>query len=231
MDKQRYLAESYSALKKQGIIKTWKDFAALLDVNATCLSAAKNGQEAYLTDSLISKVESLMDSYKVSTRNINITNSPNSPVATNHSRIEYHQNTEAPQYAPDLVPTIPFKVYNETGINLQEYVQNNPVPKGPAIAQFATTDLHMFVSNDEMKPHLRSGDVLSLKRVEQKAPIVNGEIYVVNSHYLGLTVRFLFDRGTHYELKSSNDWFEPFNIPKEQVFGIYRILGLVRTNL
>lgn len=212
-DKLRILSEAFNTLRKDKVIRTWKEFADLLGVNKNGLSEAKNGNERSLTDNLIEKVQAVMnDKYGQGTPSV-------------------APQPSSAQYAPSLVPTIPFKVYNETGVDLQEYIVKNVVPMGPAIAQFATTDLHMFVSNDEMKPHLRSGDVLSLKRVSEEAPIVNGEIYVINSYYLGLTVRFVFDRGTHYELKSSNEWYEPFNLPKEQVFGIYRILGLVRTNI
>lgn len=210
-DKIRIITDSYRELRSRRVVKFQKEFAALLGISEKSLSAAKNGDERYLTDSLIDKVEDLLREH-----------APESSLSSSPA----HKN-----YEPTLVPTIPYKVYNETNINLMEYVATHPVPSGPAIAQFAQTDLHMFVANDEMKPHLRAGDVLSLKQVPADAPIINGEIYVINSQYLGVTIRFLYDRGDYFELKSSNEWYEPFTLPRDQVFHIFRILGLVRTNI
>lgn len=225
---ERYntLIDAYNTLRSKKIIKTWTDFARLLDSNRACLSSAKGMDERYLTDSLISKIQAVMKRYETSS----ITDGYGP-----HPEPEEHvlrDSEPAPKYGTsNLVPTVPYKTYNETGVNIIEYVKCNRVPMSPAIAQFAKTDLHMFVANDEMKPHLRAGDVLSLKQVSMNAPIINGEIYVVNSQHLGLTIRYLYDRGDSYELRSSNEWYETFMIPKEQVFSIFRILGLVRTNI
>lgn len=205
-----------------GIVKNKKDLASKLQINYNGLIQALNGSERYLTDSLLSKAMALK------------TAESKPIVATSPLDIESRSSEDAPARVPDridMVPTVPYKIYNEVGVNIIEYVKQNQVPHGPAIAQFAQTDFHMFVSNDEMKPHLRAGDVLSLKKVPDDAPIINGEIYVVNSQHLGLTIRFLYDRGEHYELRSSNEWYETFMLPKEQVFSIFRILGLVRTNI
>lgn len=51
----------YMMLRKQGKIRTWSDLAELADVNRTSLSNAKNGNEVYLTDSLIRKLEAVVD--------------------------------------------------------------------------------------------------------------------------------------------------------------------------
>lgn len=215
------LNEMYEYLLRNGIVTNKKDFASKLQINYNGLVQAMNGSERYLTDSLLSKAAALQSAGRAT-------------MQTSPLDIESTSSQDAPARVPDridMVPTVPYKIYNEVGVNIIEYVKQNQVPHGPAIAQFAQTDFHMFVSNDEMKPHLRAGDVLSLKKVPENAPIINGEIYVVNSQHLGLTIRFLYDRGEHYELRSSNEWYETFTLPKEQVFSIFRILGLVRTNI
>ena len=205
--------DAYDWLKYNKVFKTQEELGTLLGYSRGAINKALNGKEDYLTDDLIEAITKCVKDH-----------TPDSSQSPSPSPA--HKN-----YEPTLVPTIPYKVYNETNINLMEYVATHPVPSGPAIAQFAQTDLHMFVANDEMKPHLRAGDVLSLKQVPANAPIINGEIYVINSQYLGVTIRFLYDRGDYFELKSSNEWYEPFTLPRDQVFHIFRILGLVRTNI
>ena len=53
--------DSFNTLRTRGIVKTQGDFAGLLGIAERSLSAAKNGDERYLTENLISRISSLMD--------------------------------------------------------------------------------------------------------------------------------------------------------------------------
>lgn len=213
-DKLQYLMDSYNTLRAKGVVKTWSDFAAELCVNRTCLSAAKQGDEKYLTDSLVQKVQGYMDSFQ----------------SHKESSLAMHGGN-----AVTLVPTIPYKAYKEIGVDLQEYIhsQSPDLHMSPAIAQFAKTDCHYFVGSDAMLPHLHQSDVLALKRMPDQAQVINGEIYVVNSRYNGLIARFVYDDGDYLILKASEHQtrYTPMRLPKEDIFGLYRVLGLVRTNI
>ena len=57
MDKQEKLVYIFEQARAAGFAKTQKDFAALLDINRAVLSAALNGNDSYLTDNLMRKVE------------------------------------------------------------------------------------------------------------------------------------------------------------------------------
>lgn len=214
-EKYNFLLESFQTLRTNGVIKTWADFSELLDMNRSSLSAAKNGDERYLTDSLISKIKSVLD------KNVG---------AYDHNRMPGEHDTSV-----TLVPTIPYKAYKEIGVDLQEYIhsQSPDLHMSPAIAQFAKTDCHYFVGSDAMLPHLHQSDVLALKRMPDQAQVINGEIYVVNSRYNGLIARFVYDDGDHIILKASEEQtrYTPMRLPKEDIFGLYRVLGLIRTNI
>ena len=58
-----YIVESFNTLRIKGIVKTQGDFASLLGISERSLSAAKNGNDGYLTDNLIEKVKSLMNEH------------------------------------------------------------------------------------------------------------------------------------------------------------------------
>lgn len=227
MDNLDKFVSLYDNLISLGIIRTQKDLARLMGASESTISKAMKGNPDALTTKLVHRLEVISRTY---TKEQESNNSQQyTPKSNNFDNAD--QPTRTLQGELQLVPTIPYKLYQEENINLMEYIRENVVPMGPAIAQFAQTDLHMFVSNDEMKPHLRAGDVLSLKMVPKDATIINGEIYVINTTNIGIIIRYVYDRGDYLELKSSNEWYEPFQLKKTNVYTIFKILGLVRTNI
>ena len=61
IEKIAYIKDCFNTLRMKGVVKTQGDFAGLLGIAERSLSAAKNGDERYLTESLISRIKSLMD--------------------------------------------------------------------------------------------------------------------------------------------------------------------------
>ena len=59
-EKAAYVARAFRQLQAEGKVKTQGDFAQLLGVSQNTISAAKNGDERYLTKSLIEKIEMLL---------------------------------------------------------------------------------------------------------------------------------------------------------------------------
>lgn len=219
MDRLEYLTWAYETMRNKGLVHTQNDFASIVGLNKSTLSRAFGGNPKYLTESLISKVRDFMDGYKDEPISKKLTGIDNDECGTSIT----------------LVPTIPYKAYKEIGVDLQEYIQSQSpdLHMSPAIAQFAKTDCHYFVGSDAMLPHLHQSDVLALKRMPDQAQVINGEIYVVNSRYNGLIARFVYDDGDYIILKASEEQtrYTPMRLPKEDIFGLYRVLGLVRTNI
>ena len=60
-EKKAYIVECFNTLRMRGIVKTQGDFASVLGIAERSLSAAKNGKEGYLTDSLIQRIKAYMD--------------------------------------------------------------------------------------------------------------------------------------------------------------------------
>ena len=61
IEKIAYIKDCFNTLRMKGVVKTQGDFAGLLGIAERSLSAAKNGDERYLTESLIARIKSLMD--------------------------------------------------------------------------------------------------------------------------------------------------------------------------
>lgn len=233
-DKVRIIEDSIHILQARGIIKTQEDFAELLHVNPKSLSAAKKGTKGYCTDSLVGKIQAYMADLD---RNISISHSPNSNVATGRSQININGSMQPEEQLQeeDMVPVIPTKLYKESDVNILEYVndEDNNVHMTPAIQQFPKTDMFYTVQTMAMYPHLHQGDILALKALKKSTPIVNGELYAIDTVDLGILVRFIYDRGDKIELKGSEkaDRFESFFLDKEDIYNYFRVVGLVRTNI
>lgn len=229
-DKSTYLQDAYNTLRAKGKVKTWTDFAKLIDVNRTSLSMAKQENENYLTDSLIDKIKGIMKEYDRPLQvELPVPESHDLTTPDKEARMAYQRSEMR------LVPTIPYNVYKETNVDIQEMIENPPRPlhTSPAVAQFPTTDCHYFVNSDAMLPHLHPNDVLALKKIHEDAEVINGEICVINSKYNGLLARFVYDDGEYLILKASEaqNRFTDMRLHKKNIFGVYRILGLIRTNI
>lgn len=236
--KIRIIKDSFETLRARKIVKTQGDFANLLGISAKSISAAKNGVDGYCTDSLISKIQGLMAEQE---RSLSISNSPNAvAISGDNNNVDLTTPDKEARMAYQrsemrLVPTIPYNVYKEIDVDIQEMIENPPAPlhTSPAVAQFPTTDCHYFVNSDAMLPHLHPNDVLALKKIHRDAEVINGEICVINSKYNGLLARFVYDDGDYLILKASEaqSRFTDMRLHKDNIFGVYRILGLIRTNI
>lgn len=235
-EKLQYLKESYTTLRTLGVIKTWTDFAELLDTNRSVLSSAKGGQERYLTDSLIEKVEGVMRHYPGTIR---IDNSPNSPVIQgDNNNVEIGQaNPERVPLMPyqvKCIPTIPIHAYRAVGFDVMEYFDSTSeenLHMSPIVHQFPGSDCYYFVNSDVMSPNLQMNDLLCLSRLPDGARVTNGDLYIINTKYQGMLERFVYDDGDALILKATQPRWTEMRIPKEEIFSVFRILGGIRTNI
>lgn len=171
-------------------------------------------------------------------RNISINHSPHSNVATDGGSITIgtaQPDDQSPAPETDMVPVIPMNLYKETDVNILEYLydEENDVPMTPAVQQFPKTDAIYSVQTMAMYPHLHQGDLLALKAIKRTTAIVNGEMYAIDTVDNGIIIRFAYDRGDHIELRASDNAtrFEPMNIDKKDIFNIFRVVGMIRTNI
>lgn len=237
-DKIRIFEDSFTTLRAKGVIKTYQDFANILGVSKNSISAAKNRNETYLTDSLISKIQGLMREQEQS---ISISNSQNSPVITgDNNNVEIGQTSPArispmsvQHYQMKYIPTIPIHAYRAVGFDVMEYFQStqDDLHMSPIVQQFPGTDCYYFVNSDDMSPNLQTNDLLCLSRLPAGAKVTNGDICIINTKFQGMLERFVYDEGDYLLLKSTQPRWTDMRIPKEEIFNIFRILGGIRTNI
>lgn len=240
-DKIRIFNDSFQSLRARGVIKTYQDFAKLIDVSKNSISSAKGGNEEYLTDNLISKILGVMKEYEKtdSIGNAIVSNSPGAVVTNgDHNNVEVNKPGEVSAFATPYqnmrcVPTIPIHAYRAINFDVMEYFKttNDELRMSPIIMQFPGTDCYYFVNSEDMIPHLRTNDLLCLSRLPKEAKVTNGDICIINTKYQGIIERFVYDEGDHLLVKSTQPRWTDMRIPKDEIFNIFRILGGVRTNI
>lgn len=128
-------------------------------------------------------------------------------------------------------PIVPAQLVKAEGVDVVEYVEKHEerLDSAPAVLQFTKFDLFLDNPSDAMAPMIIKGDRIAIKTVDKSAPIVGGEIYVVDSNQLGIFVRILRDRGDKVLCVAKNQQeYDDFYIEKSDINNLFRIVGMIR---
>ena len=133
----------------------------------------------------------------------------------------------------DDIPVIPARLFRAPDIDIYEYVTNSQnVEKLPPVPHFQKHELFATCPGDAMAPILRRGYLMALRKMQEDVPIINGEIYVVDTKSSGMFLRRLVDNGPDLTLIAENQQdFPDFNIEHSDVINIFRVVGVLITNL
>lgn len=153
-----------------------------------------------------------------------INNAPASPITTKEAgEVEEPEEVEG-------IPVVPRSIYTEPNVNILEYVQNNDVQMSPRIHQLSQYDLCYMVVNDEMAPYICAGDRIYLwaypEGKEQK--IIDGRVYSVDTKLNGVLTRQLYKTDKGFLAKSFNPRYADELIEWEDLYRVYRIVGVLR---
>lgn len=145
-----------------------------------------------------------------------------------------HEIMGAKHHYDDEIPVIPAWMFRAPHVDVYNAVMSDStIETLPAVPHFAPHELFARCPGDAMAPRLRRGHLMALTRLSEDAPIINGEIYVVNTKSQGIIVRRIRDNrdGTWTCTPCDLDHFQPFDIDRSDVFAVFRIVGVLITNL
>ena len=133
----------------------------------------------------------------------------------------------------DDIPVIPARLFRAPDLDIYEYVMKSQnVEKLPPVPHFQKHELFATCPGDAMAPRLCRGYLLALRRMPEGAPIVNGEIYAVNTKSSGIFLRRIVDNGSGLTLIAENQVdFPDFEIEYPDVINIFRVVGALIPNL
>lgn len=92
-------------------------------------------------------------------------------------------------------------------------------------------DYAIRVSGDSMEPEIHNGSIVLIKRINDKAFIPWGNPMVIDSEN-GVLVKYVMPSAegrAYIEAQSCNTRYAPIQIPTSSIYGLYRVLSIVRT--
>lgn len=132
------------------------------------------------------------------------------------------------------IPVIPAWLFRAHNIDVYKFVMNDSLIETlPAIPHLPTHELFARCPGDAMSPKLKKGYLMALTRLSIEEPINNGEIYVVDTYSQGMFVRKIRDNnnGTWTCIPTNLEQFDAFDINRSDVLNIFKIVGVLITNL
>lgn len=196
-EKQRFIESAFHTLRTRGVVTTYQDFAKLLGVSRNSISAAKNGNETYLTDSLISKIQSALDYHTT-------------PITDEEIERE-------------MIPVLPTDARAGTLADFADAVEAYNCER--MVSPIRGADFAMQVTGDSMSPEYPSGSVIICKKINEKAFIEWGKVFVLDTPN-GAVIKSVrkTEDDNEVECVSLNPAYQPFRINTEYINGWYRVL-------
>lgn len=197
MEKLRKFEEYFAILRARGIIKTQGDLASLIGVSNKSISAAKNGNETYLTESLLSKIDAAANYYTA-------------------------PSTED-EIGREMIPVLPTDARAGTLAEFSESVEAYNCER--MVSPIRGADFAMQVTGDSMSPEYPSGSVIICKKINEKAFIEWGKVFVLDTDN-GAVIKSVrkTENDNEVECVSLNPAYQPFRINTEYINGWYRVL-------
>ena len=196
-EKQALIEDAFNTLRVRGIVKTYQDFAKLLGVSKNAISAAKNGNETYLTESLLKKVE---------------------------TTLRYYADAPVPaEIEQEMVLVIPTGARAGTLAEFADSIAQYDCER--MVTPVKGADYAIQVTGDSMSPEYPSGSVVLIKRINEKAFVEWGKTYVLDTEN-GAVIKNVrkTDNPEVIECVSLNPAYQPFTMETKYINGWYRVL-------
>jgi SOS-response transcriptional repressor LexA len=196
MNKQEKLNFIFEQARAAGFAKTQKEFATLLNINRAVLSAAMNGNDAYLTDKLMMKVEAF-----------------------------YEENFDGSgnKMNKGTLPVIPTEAMAGTLGEFEDSVHAYECER--MISPIKGADYAIKVCGDSMSPEIPNGSQILVKKIWEEEFIEWGKIFCLDTRN-GAVIKRIYptDNPDVVECRSVNPEYPPFRVNVRSVFGWYRVL-------
>ena len=133
------------------------------------------------------------------------------------------------------LPIVPSDLVKQPDIDIYKVVTTNrDIPRQPVVKQFPPATLFYRITSKSMEPYICSGDKLVLDAYPRgHEQIIPGDPYVVDTRPNGFVTRLLYNHPDGYIARTFTDSgrYAEFIIPFSDIIRIYRIVGLLRTNV
>ena len=198
------LNQCYQKALSTGKVHNKKEFAELVGISRTSMSSAFNGDERYLTDSLVSKVSSCIEKLELETMFPSI------------------QSIQQKYESQATIPVIPTGARAGTLGDFAEGVKEYDCER--MISPIKGADFAIQVTGDSMSPEYPNGSQIIIKKISAEF-IAWGNVFCLDTND-GAIIKQVFptDDESVIECRSLNPAYPPFMIKRDLINGWYRVL-------
>ena len=203
-DRITALNQCYQKALSTGKVHNKKEFAELVGISRTSMSSAFNGDERYLTDSLISKVSGCIEKLELETM---------------FPSIQSIQQKYESQVTIPVIPT------GARAVTLGDFADGVKEYDGERmISPIKGADFAIQVTGDSMSPEYPNGSQIIIKKISAEF-IAWGNVFCLDTDD-GAVIKQVFpteDEGV-IECRSLNPAYPPFKVKRDLINGWYRVL-------
>ena len=196
MNRQERLTFIFEQARAAGLAKTQGDFAKILDINRSVLSAAMNGNETYLTDNLMRKVDKFY---------------------------EENFDSDGSRVTKGTLLVIPTEAMAGTLGEFAESVHTYECER--MVSPIKDADYAIKVCGDSMTPEIPNGSHILIKKIHEEQFVEWGKIFCLDTSN-GAVIKKIYptENPEVIECRSINPDFPPFRINVKHINGWYRVL-------
>lgn len=137
------------------------------------------------------------------------------------------ENIPLPALAQETRPRIPYTAAAGSLTHVMEGIVESQCEQIPVVGTFPTYDFSIFVKGDSMFPRFESGDEVACKKISDTHFIQWGKVHVLDTAQ-GIIMKRIYEDGDRIRCVSYNPEYPDFSIPKEEIFSINLVVGLLR---
>lgn len=127
----------------------------------------------------------------------------------------------------DTKPHLPIAVIAGRMGGISEAVRLHECEQLPVVYAFPRYDYTMMVQGDSMEPKYEGGDRIAIRKVCDY--VEWGKTYVVDTAD-GALLKRIYDEGDTIRCVSFNKDYPDFHVNKQNIYGLYKVVGLLRIN-
>ena len=136
-------------------------------------------------------------------------------------------NVEVSPLEKNTRPRIPMNAAAGRLTNQLQGITLDDCEQIPVIGIFPQYDFTILVKGDSMAPRYESGDEVACKRINGSQFIQWGKVHVLDTTQ-GVILKRIYDAGDRIRCNSFNPDYLDFEIPKDEIYSINLVVGLLR---
>lgn len=210
MNRAEIINAAFKKLRYNGIVRSLREFAKLLDVNEGTISKALKGEDGYLSDIMMSRVNALMISKF----------GEDGQVWDPDTKAD---ETEKETQERVTLPVLPTEAMAGTLGEFAASIQGYECER--MISPIKGVDYAIKVSGDSMSPEIPNGSQILIKKIWEEEFIEWGKIFCLDTRN-GAVIKRVYptDDPEEVECRSINPDYPPFRVKCKCINGWYRVM-------